>query len=511
MAVVAKRAVSRPISLPSPVGGWNARDALPNMGPLDAVVLTNWFPASTECTLRSGYSRFATGFGNAQVETLMAYAGGTTNKLLAIAGGSVYDITAGGATGAASLTGLTNSRFGYCNISNSAGTTYLCMANGADGPRLFDGTTWTTPTITGTGLTSTKLDSPITFQNRMWFIETGTMNVWYLGTQAVSGSATKIDLSAYLGKGGFIIDHATWTIDAGDGVNDHYVVVTNKGQVIVFQGTDPSSASTWAMRGVWDIGGTIGKRCLYKYAGDLLVICQDGLLPMSQALQSSRINPKVSLTDKIQAAITQAISTYGSNFGWQTIYVPRINQLWLNVPISTGSNVQQFVMNTITGAWCNYTGWNANCWEMYNDIPYFGGNGFVGKAYDTFADNGANINGFGLQAFNSFGSAGMLKRYTMSRPILRSNGFPAIYAGINVDFNTSEPVTSLTYSPSTYGAWDSAIWDSATWGGDLNIVQNWQGLNGVGYYAAPIVKVACSGIQTTWVSTDVVVEQGAIL
>jgi hypothetical protein len=168
-------------------------------------------------------------------------------------------------------------------------------------------------------------------------------------------------------------------------------------------------------------------------------------------------------------------------------------------------------MNTITGAWCNYTGWNANCWEMYNDIPYFGGNGFVGKAYDTFADNGANINGFGLQAFNSFGSAGMLKRYTMSRPILRSNGFPAIYAGINVDFNTSEPVTSLTYSPSTYGAWDSAIWDSATWGGDLNIVQNWQGLNGVGYYAAPIVKVACSGIQTTWVSTDVVVEQGAIL
>lgn len=510
MAFIAKRAVSGPVSLPAPVGGWNARDALPNMSPLDAVILTNWFPATTECVLRSGYTRFATGLPG-QVETLMPYAGGTTNRLFAISDNKVYNVTAGGAVGAAVLTGLSNSRFESCNVTNSAGTSYLVFANGADTPRLYDGSTFTTASITGTGLTASKLDQPLTFMNRLWFVETGTMKVWYLGTQAVTGAATAIDISAYAYKGGYIVDHATWTIDAGDGVNDHYVIVTSKGQVVVFQGSDPSSAATWGMKGVWDIGSPIGKRSMYKYSGDLLIICEDGLVPMSQALQSSRINPKISLTDKIQYQVSQVISNYGSNFGWQTVYVPHINQLWLNVPIETGKNQQQYVMNTITGAWCNYTGWDANCWLIYNDLPYFGGNGFVGLAWNTLADNGTNIEGFALQAFNNFGKAGKLKRYTMSRPILRSNGAPAILAGINVDFNIAQPTTSLTYTPVSYGSWDNALWDAATWGGDLNVVQNWQGINGVGYYAAPIVKVASQGIQTTWVGTDIVMEEGAIL
>lgn len=99
----------------------------------------------------------------------------------------------------------------------------------------------------------------------------------------------------------------------------------------------------------------------------------------------------------------------------------------------------------------------------------------------------------------------------MSRPIFRTDGQPSIFAGINIDFNIEIPITSLTYAPSTYAAWNTAIWDAATWGGGLSVLQNWQGLNGVGYYGAPIVKTASSGIQVRWVSTDLVVEGGAIL
>jgi len=309
----------------------------------------------------------------------------------------------------------------------------------------------------------------------------------------------------------FVVAHGTWTIDAGQGVNDHYVIMTNKGQIIVYQGTDPSNASTWSMVGVWDIGAPIGRKALYKYAGDMLVICQDGVVPLSGALQSSRVQPRVAITDKIQYAISEAITNYGANYGWQLMYVPTINQLWLNVPIQEGLNQQQFVMNTITGSWCNYTGWESNCMEIFNDEPYWGGNGFVAQAYNGTSDAGNNINAFGLQAFNSFNGAGTLKRFTMSRPILRSDGIPAVYAGINVDFNISEPITSLTFSPSNSAIWDAGIWDAAMWGGALNVFQNWQGLNGVGYYGAPIVKTASSGLQVRWVSTDIVIEGGAIL
>lgn len=279
----------------------------------------------------------------------------------------------------------------------------------------------------------------------------------------------------------------------------------------MYQGPDPDTLGQFQMVGVWDLGAPVGNRCLFKYSGDMLLISQDGVVPLSGALQSSRVQPRVAITDKIQAAVSDAVTNYGVNFGWQLTYVAQINQLWLNVPFQEGQNQQQFVMNTITGAWCNYKGWNANCIEIYNDQPYFGGDGFVAQAWYGQADDGANINAYALQAFNNFGSAGLLKRYTMSRPVIRTDGSPAVYAGINIDFNISEPTSPLNYTPVNYAKWDTGIWDAAAWGGDVNILQYWQGLNGVGYYAAPVIKVATNNLLVKWVATDIVMEGGAIL
>ena len=68
------------VSLPAPVGGWNARDSYAQMKPEDAVVLQNYFPSATSVALRFGHSQFATGM-TGQSETVMAYAGANTNKL----------------------------------------------------------------------------------------------------------------------------------------------------------------------------------------------------------------------------------------------------------------------------------------------------------------------------------------------------------------------------------------------------------------------------------------------
>ena len=504
---IAKRAVSQPISLPAPTGGWNARDSLAAMAPLDAVALTNWFPATTECVMRKGYTKHATGI-TGQVETLMAYSGAATDKLFAIAGGNVYDVSSSGAVGAAVVTGLTNSRWGYCNIATSGGN-FLSMANGVDAPRNYDGSAWTTPTITG--VTATTLQNPILYAQRQFFIQKNSLKVWYLGVDSIAGAAAAVDIAPFMTKGGYIVAHGTWTIDAGNGVNDHYVIMTNKGQVIVYQGIDPTVATNWSMVGVWDIGAPIGPRALYKYAGDMLIISQDGVVPLSGALQSSRVQPRIAITDKIQYAISEAVTNYATNFGWQLMYVPTINQLWLNVPVQEGTNQQQFSMNTITGSWCNYTGWNANCMEMFNDEPYYGGNGYVGHAWNGNTDAGNNIQSFGLQAFNNFNNAGTLKRFTMSRPILRADGIPSVYAGVNIDFDISDTSTSLNYVPVNYGVWDSGIWDASKFGGASTVYQQWQGLNGVGYYGAPIVKALSAQLNVSWVGTDIVIEGGAIL
>lgn len=503
--------VSNSVSLPAPVGGWNARDSLANMPPTDAVDLVNFFPRTTECELRYGYTQFATGMPS-QVETLMDYEGGASQKMLAISGGSVYDVTFGGAVGAAVLSGLSNSRWQYCNVA-TAGGNFLYMANAVDTPYLYNGTTWTsitgasTPAITG--VTTTNLNSPIVFKNRVWFIEKNTLKTWYLPTSSVGGAANAVDMSAVAQMGGYIVAHGTWTIDAGTGVDDLYVAITSEGEVIVYQGTDPSSASTWALKGVWRIGSPVGSRCMMKFAGDLLVICQDGLYPLSGALQSSRVNPKVALTDKIQQAVSDSVTAYSGNFGWECFYFPRENQLWLNVPVGVGTQ-EQYAMNTITKNWGRYQGWAANTFCLFRDAPYFGGNGYVGKAWDTNSDNGANVTAYALQAFGSFGNPGYLKRFTMTRPIFRANGTPSILGSMNIDFNTEVNTSPLTFTPIAGGTWDSALWDSGVWTG-FAVLQNWQGVAGVGYYGAPQLKVSCSSVDLRWVSTDVVYEPGDIL
>jgi hypothetical protein len=498
---------STSVSLPAPVGGWNTRDSIAAMPPTDAPILVNFFPSTTNLPLRFGYTKWATGIPG-QVETVMAYSGAGVTKLLAIGGNSVYDVTSGGAVGAAQLSGLTNSRWQYVNISTPGGN-YIEMCNGVDSVKLYDGTTWTSPSITG--VTSANLTNINVFKNRVWFTEANTLKAWYLPTQSISGAANALDLSAFCPHGGYLVAIGTWTIDAGYGVDDYIVFVTSRGDVLVYRGTDPSSATTWSIVGQYYVGTPVSRRCMTKYAGDLLLLTQDGLSPLSGYLQSSRLDPRVSLTDKIKSTVSNAVSVYGNNFGWGIMPFPKQNMLFLNVPIQTGNNQEQYVMNTITGAWTDFQGWNANCWELYLDDPYFGGNTFVGKAWNTQADNGAAISGQGLQAFNYFGDPGRLKRFTMMRPTVLTNGSPLLQGAVNIDFDTSKPVSNLILTPTIYGTWDSAVWDQALWGPDLGISKSWQGATGVGYAGAPQLLSSTNGMQLQWVGTDVVFEGGAIL
>ena len=510
MPKIAQRTAANVASIPAPVGGWNVRDSLANMSPTDAVTMTNFFPTVSSVDLRGGYSKWSTGI-TGQVETLMAYETGTVSKLFGIANGNIYDCTTQGAVGAAEKTGLTNSRFEHINVT-TAGGSFLYACNGVDDPLLYNGTTWasingSSSPIAITGITTNKFNNVTLFKNRVWFIEKDSLKAWYLPTNSVGGAAEVLDLSSIARMGGYIVSLSAWTIDAGYGVDDNLVFVTSQGEIIVYRGTDPSSASTWALAGVWKLGAPVSKRCLYKYGGDLLILSLDGLLPLASALQSSRLDPRVNLSDKIQGAITQATTQYQDSFGWTMIYHAKKSALWINVPVGLGSQ-EQFVMNTITKSWTRFTGWSANCWETFNDDPYFGGNGYVALAWEGYVDDINDINAVALQAFNYYESRGVKKYFTRARPSIFTDGTPAILVGINVDFDVSDTTGSLNFSPTTYGLWDTSVWDNSLWAGGTIITNNWQGVTGIGYCAGIQLKSASQGLQIEWASTDVVFQQG---
>jgi hypothetical protein len=588
---VAKQRTAVTASLASPIGGWNARDSLAEMNPLDAVQLVNFYPTPTDVTLRKGYSKKSTGItGN--VETLMNYANADgTNTLFAIAGGVIYNASTSTATSV--LTGLTNSRFQHCMISTEGGN-FLIAVNGADPAIIYDGTRWykmattttaqTISTITrgGTGnltatvttasahglatgnrasisgatesnyngtyfitvtgadtftytmatapsadasvvgiytvLGITGVDSSVFIninmcQNRLFFVQKNSMTFWYLPVESIGGAALDFPLGSIARSGGYLQAMGTWTLDAGYGVDDLSAFVTSMGEVIVYKGTNPSDASAWSEVGVWQMGQTFARRCFFKFGGDLLLLTQDGLVPMSAALQSSRLDPRVNLTDKIFYAISQAATTYYASFGWQINFFASQNMLILNIP--NGNTFDQYVMHTITKSWAKFTNINAFCWEVSGDNKiYFGSSGFVGDFYSTTSDAGNNIVATAQQAYSYFDSRGQQKRFTLVRPILQTdNGVPTVLCGISTDFDTVPLTNQIAFNPSltNVGIWDSSTWDNANWGGGLTVTKLWQGVSGLGYSGSVNINVASQGIELRWASTDYVMEKGGVL
>jgi hypothetical protein len=509
-----RQQTARTMSLPAPVGGWNARDPQALMKEDEAVLLDNFFPLESSVVMRKGSANHATGM-TGTIETLATWEGQTgTNKLFAAVGTNIYDASSAGAVGAAVVASMTNGRWQCVNLS-VGGSSYLYMVNGADSPRLYDGTTWTA--ITGasspaiTGVTTTSLIHVNLFKRRLYFVETSSCSVWYLPVDSVGGAATELDFGPLMKRGGYMMAMGSWTVDAGEGVDDYAVFITSEGEAIVFKGSDPSSAADWALVGVYEVGRPIGRRCMVKFAGDILLITYDGLVPLSKALTTSRTS-RIALTDKISEAMNDAAVTYGSVYGWQTIVYPEASMVLLNIPLSTTIS-QQFVMNSNTGAWCSFSGWNAACFATLRGVLYFGTANKVMKAWSGTADISANVNASGLQAFHYFGNRTQLKHWTEVRPILARDNNAGVLLGLNTDFDTTTPSGVPSFTATTSSVWDTTLWDGGTWGGDLSIEKGWQtpSISGTGYCAGLYLKASSNVAELRWIATDYVWVPGGVI
>ena len=153
-----------------------------------------------------------------------------------------------------------------------------------------------------TGADSSTFINVNLFKNRLYFTQKDTLDCWYLDPEALAGPASPLYFGSIARSGGYLQAMGTWTLDAGQGADDYAVFVTSMGEVIVYNGTDPDIAEKWLLKGVWQLGQTFSRRCFTKWAGDVLLLTQDGLVPLASALQSSRLDPRINITDKIGRA-----------------------------------------------------------------------------------------------------------------------------------------------------------------------------------------------------------------
>lgn len=503
---------ARTYSVPAPTRGWNARDSVAAMKPGDAVQLTNFWPTASDIMLRPGSVTLNTGAAGT-VETLVSYkpAGGTSS-LWAIAGTSLYNASNPGALPAAAVTGLTNARWEFVNVTTIGGS-FLVGVNGVDKLLLYDGTTWksidgaSTPAVTG--VATTALTNVAVFKNRVWYIENNSFHVWYSAVGAFAGALTKLDLSTLFSKGGTLVAQGSWTLDGGRGMEDLAVFITSEGEVAVYQGIDPGS--DFVLVGVYKVGEPIGKRCLITLKGDLLLLTADGLVPASRALIDEQSSTSTALSDRISQAMQDATVAYGSNFGWQVKQFATSGALVLNIPVGPGIQ-QQYVMNTTTGAWAQYTGWAASCFEVHNKRLYYGTVGGVVQAWTGTADDTRIITGELIGAYDYFRNRDGIKEITLFRPVIGWNAQPANFlVGVNTDFINVIPTGAIAFPTAVGGVWDSSLWDGAVWGGAVTLNSQWYTVFGVGFAIAPHLIIASSLAQIRIASFDYAYKSGGVL
>lgn len=508
---------SKEITVPAPIMGLNRKQPLSAMEPLFAVTMDNYIPLDSKVELRSGYTLYATLGTQAtptKVKTLAAYHYPSHNKFFAVYGGKIWDITTGSSPSDLGVT-LTNDYCQWVQYKN-----YIYFMNGADTPQAYytDGNgdphigAWG---FSGTGLTDTKIISGTVSKEFLWFVEKGSLKVWYSATAGnVSGTLKSFDLAQIAKWGGELMAVANWTIDGGTGIDDYTAFITSEGEVMVYSGANPDDATNWELKGNYKISKPIGYRCTMKYQGDVVIICQDGYFPMGKALAASNAGDSlVAYSDNIRGLVIERTANNKWREGWQSVVYNKKGYAIFNVPVS--EQFEQHVVNVATGAWCRFTNIRAACWCVFEDNLYFGSDWQVFKFDDGNSDNGTVIEGKVEQAFNDFGISG-IKKIALLNPRTASSA-PynlTIYADMDYRNRNLQYENNIGYSGGTL--WDVSYWATPEnqityWATDKvsEIQSQWIMCSAVGVKASIIFKTKTKGVLIDWFETGVRYEVGS--
>lgn len=517
-----------PYLLQAPTGGLNSRDAQAEMPETDALILDNLVPQQTWVEIRGGKTVLATLTG--QPLTLMAYnalGSGVQQLFAGVNNGSLNGVfrvdNSGGGAGTAVVTSLAAADFDYQQFGTGSAE-ILYALNGADGPLYYDGTTWqtitttTTPALTGGPSPLSQLSQVAVYQKRLWFVQAGTFNVYYLPQNVFGGALTLLPLAANFRFGGFLASIITISIDDASGSNDYIAFMSNQGEVVMFTGYDPAQVATFALAAVFRIGNPIGtgRKTWQKIGMDACIICQDGFVMLSEAMLTDRTQQKGNLSDKIRYGINQDMGQYSSNPGWSALLFPAGNKLLFTVPIKSDRTASfSYVMNTLNGSWSTWGRYNSalnmSCMENFNNKFYFGSTGFIYQGDVGLSDVAAPITWTAKQAYSAFGENTKQKRWIMAQPFFQTSGGLSVAMFMSTDFDTTLPSVAIPLSVVQGAVWNVSLWSTPTfWGDAQQIIRRWVGLAGAGTYGSIIMQASTKNLAMKWQATTVLFEPGGV-
>lgn len=451
-----KRSTANSETIPPPLMGINAKDAISNMDQSFALEMENFFPVGNAIEMRRGYETFATGVGGGKVFDLHPFvAVNGTEYLLATDSASVYDCTAGGA--AVLLSGLTIFT-GFFSSVNFRNRIFMKAYDAATDVYDWDGTTWNLSAFVGPGGDDKTLWYVTSYKNRLYFLDTNC-SMWYGGVDAITGALTEWDFKSLFHHGGSPVFIGPFGATASV-LAEEFIVISTKGEILLYDGDNPG-ATNWSLVGRYFMPEPAGPRAFVRNGQDILVITRLGILSLSSIINSTAITQFSYLTDNISPLFRDSVNTavaIGPSFSQYIVgcIYPNGNYLIINLPTSVTTSIQ-YVMNLVTGAWAKFSNQDAWFFALHKSKLYFGnGNGVVSLA-DTGYDDEDPFNAGQILpravklrcAFNYFGNRQSVKQFTECRPILSQSEGLSLTLDVNVDYNDVVATSTVTDTTDT--------------------------------------------------------------
>jgi hypothetical protein len=482
-------------SFSAPLRGWIRNEARVSNKGDGADVLDNWFPTATGARVRGGSELYATVGAGTRVGAIIPYVAGATKKLFAANDTAIYDITTvvdSAVSPAAAVAALTSGDWAFVQFTTSGGT-YLRLVNGVDTPLIYDGAAWgTAPLITG--VTDENLLHVWVFKNRLFFVEKNTLNSWYLATDSIGGAATKFPLGGVFKRGGSLVFGGSWAVDTGSGLGEKCVFVTSEGEVAIYEGTDPASAASWALEGVYRVGRPLGQRAVFRAGGDLAIATDVGIVPLSQAITTDlgALGQKA-ITRQIEDEWADEVVDRVGLYPWHVEMWPTKQMMLVAMPSYSTLPEICFVANIRTGAWTRYTGWDTHSLGLYQDRLFFGtSTGTVIEAEVGGNDQGDSYTAKMALMFSDCGAGALQKFVSLARPVYLTSQSIGDKVSTAFDYVSGFPTAPNAATPLSGGnTWGTGVWGTFVWseGSEQTVQKNWVAVTGEGLAVAPSLQV----------------------
>ncbi len=520
--VARRKSVSRvadEYSFPAPVRGWVTNENLATQQTGSARVLDNWFCTERGIRLRAGAPKAAT-IGSSTPTALFVYSGSSgTDKFFAADANNIYNISGldPDTAPSADVSSLTGGIWSTVQQTTSGGE-YLVACNGADSVRLYDGSSWSTASISG--VTSSLLNRVWKFKSRVFFVEKDSTAAHALPVDSIGGTVDTVELGAIFQRGGYLLFGATWSLDAGDGVDDKCVFVSSRGEVAIYEGSDPSDATKWSLVGRYDISAPLGPEAYIQAGGDLIIATEEGLVPISQAIQRDVAALSLGAVSRpIEPEWRAQVKQSSLATPWRILKWSRENMGVVALPHADN---EQYVVNLKTGAWSRYTGWDVQL------VAEYGGYGYYADALgDIFRmelggnDDGENILHKCQLAWDPMRSPTRHKMAQQIRATFRALSPFTPKISLATDYSEvfpSPPDAVLNATPVS-ALWGTGVWGQSKWGVSTGVTSaqrtvstRWRSVAGNGFTMAPQIQVQSGGDRepdAELVQIDLTYEKGA--